>query len=386
MEMRILIYRKYRFEHFKAISNHFHSGQNINSLSNATVRPLASFTRIQPVAKGVFTRLDPQLKIFLHKNSLVTLPGEIFALHRLTALSLRNNCLQELPANIGKLSKLRELNLAQNNLRVLPFEILDLFLDTARLDRLLLHPNPFFEPEYPKDEQIEEVPAQYKIGLSRPKDLRPKRSLNCFLSPRHERSWHQKWQISYQARSEVKFIDIIGRTVKGPSFSATESDVSLPIPIAQDGDIPTPPSAGGNLVSRAPSLLEVALNSCMKTTQLPFLSSYLPEDSPPYLSTLLAKGIEKKESGGSKCTICKRDFIIPRTEWIEWWEFTKKTEPTNMSAASPLRQMENKRDLVESSVPLVRRGCSWLCVPEKAVLAEEDVATQDTDTAILNDS
>lgn len=317
---------------------------------------------------------------------MVTLPGEVFALGRLTALSLRDNCIQELPPNIGKLSKLRELNLAQNNLRFLPFEILDLFLDTARLDRLLLHPNPFYEPEYPEDEQIGEAPTvQYKIGLGRREVLRPRRSLTCFVSPQQTRPWNRKWQITYQARSEVNFIDIIGRTVKGPSLSMAESDVSFSIPVAQDGDTPTPPSSGGNLLSRAPSLLEVALNSCMKTPQLPFLSSYLPEDSPPYLSTLLNKGIEKKECEGSKCTICNRDFIIARTEWIEWWEFTKKTEPTNMSAASPLRQMENERDVVESRVPLVRRGCSWLCVPEKAVLAREDVVSQDRDTVIFND-
>jgi hypothetical protein len=42
------------------------------------------------------------------------------------------------------------------------------------------------------------------------------------------------------------------------------------------------------------------------------------------------------------------------------------------SAASPLRQMENERDVLESMVPLMRRGCSWLCGPEKVNFLKED--------------
>lgn len=42
-----------------------------------------------------------------------------------------------------------------------------------------------------------------------------------------------------------------------------------------------------------------------------------------------------------------------------------------ISAASPLRQMENERDALESMVPLIRRGCSWLCTPEKMLVIEE---------------
>lgn len=41
------------------------------------------------------------------------------------------------------------------------------------------------------------------------------------------------------------------------------------------------------------------------------------------------------------------------------------------SAASPLRQRENERDTSESMVPLMRRGCSWFCLPEKAAVEED---------------
>jgi hypothetical protein len=34
--------------------------------------------------------------------------------------------------------------------------------------------------------------------------------------------------------------------------------------------------------------------------------------------------------------------------------------------------MENERDVLESMVPLMRRGCSWLCVPEKVDVVRDD--------------
>lgn len=42
------------------------------------------------------------------------------------------------------------------------------------------------------------------------------------------------------------------------------------------------------------------------------------------------------------------------------------------SAASPLRQKENERDVLESMVPLMRRGCSWFCVPSRVEVCKAD--------------
>jgi hypothetical protein len=186
--------------------------------------------------------------------------------------------------------------------------------------------------------------------------------------------------MTYQARTEVRFLDINGTLVKGPSFpvnTAGSNSSHNKIPVADVNDSPEPPTSGDGL-SRVPSLLEVALAACAKTPQLPFLADFLPEHSPPSLHELLAITAEKKESGGSKCTICARSCIIPRTEWIEWWEIAKVLESNSTaSAASPLRQMENERDGLEKMVPLMRRGCSWLCVPEKATTLEEDPVAMD---------
>ncbi|KAE9372562.1 hypothetical protein N431DRAFT_375807 [Stipitochalara longipes BDJ] len=353
------------------------SSRGLTTLSNATIRPLATFTRVPPVTEGVFTRLEPKLKIFLALNQLTTLPGELFKLDRLTVLSLRGNRIRELPPSVGKLPNLKELNLSQNGLRYLPYEILELFSDKSRLNSLHLHPNLFHEPQFPSSEAEvkEEEEVRYKIGLGNRTLACPRRGAICAVSPdQRRRSWHTQWKITYQARTEVRFLNIHGDLLKGPSFPANAEGLGSAhnkMPVADMKDSPEPPTSEGEL-SRAPSLLEVALATCAKTQQLPFLADFLPEDAPPTLRGLLASAAEKKESGGSICTICSRTFIIPRTEWIEWWEIAKVLESNSTtSAASPLRQMENERDVLEKMVPLMRRGCSWLCVPEKVTIVDE---------------
>jgi hypothetical protein len=172
-------------------------------------------------------------------------------------------------------------------------------------------------------------------------------------------------------------LDTDGTLCKGPTLSnyTLFGPRKFPhgIPVAAEDDIPTPPTPRGGFISRAPSLLEVALSACSKTSELPYLASLLPDNHPNNFPALLASAAAKRESGGSKCTICGRNFIVPRTEWIEWWEIAKVIENTTMaSAASPLRQMENERDVIERMVPLIRRGCSWLCGPGKMV-AEDNM-------------
>ena len=358
--------------------------RGLTTLSNATIRPLATFTRVPPVTQGVFEQLEPKLKIFLASNSLTTLPEELFHLDRLTALSLRGNELRELPSHIGNLQNLKELNISLNGLRFLPFEVLDLFSDTGRIQLFQVHPNPFLQPQFPPDEQPEEEESeriQYKIGLSNRKSPRSRRGAICSVPPEIHRSWHPQWTASFQARSDVRYLDNYGILVKGPIFPKRNESFSSGhqnrVPVADITISPVPPTPRGARISRAPSLLEVALNACNQTSY-PVLESLLYEDSPPYILELLAEASLQKETGRSKCTICGRKFIVPRTEWIEWWELAKVTEKKGMaSAASPLRQMENERDILESMIPLMRRGCSWLCVPEKVPAMEEATKIND---------
>lgn len=314
-------------------------------------------------------------------NNLKTLPGELFKLDRLAVLSLRGNQLNELPPGIGKLRNLRELNISHTALRYLPYEILDLFSEDSRLQNLQVHPNPFFEPTPSTDPERDEEPegaGPYKIGIS---STRPRRGAICGIRPDQRRRswnsqwpWQPQWKVSYKYRSEIRYLDISGRRVKGFDISPKPGFSSNLIPIADIHDRPKPPSIRTSTLSRAPSLLEVSLNACAQTNQLQHIGSLLPDESPSHLSDLLAKAAAKKESGASKCTICKRNYIIPRTEWIEWWEVLKTSANGGIaSAASPLRQMENERDAIERKLPLMRRGCSWRCAPTQSdsMLREE---------------
>ncbi|KAH7381881.1 hypothetical protein BKA64DRAFT_749346 [Cadophora sp. MPI-SDFR-AT-0126] len=335
------------------------SSISLTSLSSATIRPLLAFTRV-PTSSEAFFPLQPKLKLFLSSNSLSTLPAELFNLERLTVLSLRDNEIHELPPSIGKLKRLRELNLSQNGLRYLPYEILDLLTNDCDLSSLHLHPNMFHEAQFPDSGQMETEEVPYKIGLGNRTPKHPfKDAAEAFTVNRLGRDWHPRWKVKFQARTDIRYMDITGKLVKGPTLSHS-------IPVADLDDTPRPPSSHGE-ISRSPSLMEVALNACSRSSQLPFLTELLPKDSPEYLHTMLANAAIKKEFGGSKCTICKRNFVLPRTEWIEWWEIAKNLDQAVPSAASPLRQRENDRDILESMVPLIRRGCSWRCVPEKLV-------------------
>ena len=354
--------------------------RNLTHLSNATIQPLAAFTRVPPVTEGVFARLDPKLKIFLASNRLTTLPEELFNLQNLRVLSLRGNKLRELPSAIGRLHKLIELNISQNSLQYLPFEILDLFSDISRLQSFQIHPNLFHERLRPLRETIETGQDSPSNGPEN--KMRPRRGAICGILPPHRRrSWHPQWRISYRARTEIRYLDINGTHLKGPTLSnyTLFGPRKFPngIPVADPNDVLTPPTPRGFGISRVPSLLELALRACSRTPELPYLVSELPEDGPEYFVGLLGLAVVKKESGASKCTICKRDFIIPRTEWIEWWQIAKAIDDAEAGdAASQPRKAENERDEAESMVPLMRRGCSWLCVPERAGAEDEEPTTK----------
>lgn len=319
------------------------------------------------------------LKIFLASNRLSKLPEELFNLEHLTVLSLRSNRIYELPPAIGRLHNLTELNISQNRLQYLPFEILDLFSDTSHLQSFQIHPNLFHEPQYPAVENSGTHPEEGEVAEETVSgnSTTPRHRATYGVSPdERQRTWHPQWRVSYRCRTEVRYLDINGAHIKGPTLSnhTLFGPRKFPsgVPIVGANDIPTPPTPRGNDISRVPSLLEVALNACSRTPHLPYLASELPEDCPESFSGLLALVAEKKESGGSKCTICKRNFIIPRTEWIEWWEITKAPENEGaVSAASPRKPVENERDVIESMVPLIRRGCSWLCVPRNVALEGE---------------
>lgn len=97
------------------------------------------------------------IQLFLASNRISRLPLELFALRRLTVLTMRtllvsflfgnanlptgSNLLTYIPPEIAQLTNLHTLNIANNRIRYLPAEMLNM-----TLNKLQVHPNPFLQP------------------------------------------------------------------------------------------------------------------------------------------------------------------------------------------------------------------------------------------------
>ena len=271
------------------------------------MRPLQYLTveisGLLPPNQEAYRPILPSLHLLLSNNSLTNLPREIYSLSHLTTLSLRQNNLSEIPSSISRLINLKELNISDNWLRWLPWEILELTRD--KLQVLRVKYNEFIQP------------VSRVTGISRP------------TSP--------AWQYSQLvAATKIAYLDITGSPVRGspPTVTSTlEHCPSIAEGIWEQVGMIQPDC--GN---RVPSLLESALRECTKLSMLEQLLSVLPEDSASLVSRLLRDAWTVKEDGGKTCSVCDRNYIVPRTEWVEWW-----TENCEL-------------------VPFLRRGCSWKCV------------------------
>ncbi|TGO66810.1 hypothetical protein BOTNAR_0053g00020 [Botryotinia narcissicola] len=381
------------------------SRMGLDHLENSTIRPLGTFVK---TARGY--AVEPHLRIILSANELVKLPAELFNLNRLSTLSLRGNNLEEIPPSIGNLKRLEDLNIAQNNLGYLPFEILDLLVGglnsipidsdtqplsesgrTGRLYDFQLHPNPFYLPMARPESTANGAP-HFEIDLQRQSPLISPlypTAEDTISLPRNRdtpdhifHQWHQgtlprpstpisggeRCSLSYQCRTEVRFLDAFGQLIKGPMFpsdprwNGNNVGRQSQLHIASLGDIPQPPA----VQSRVQSLVEKALQACIRHPELTRLESHM-EYIPPRIPSVLRRAENVHYSGPTLCTICGTSFVVPRTEWIEWWEIEKVSKRDRMNAASANvptpRRVVNERDIVEKLVPLMRKGCSWSCLP-----------------------
>jgi hypothetical protein len=357
----------------------------LSELSNTAIRPLASFAPIPSFSQGSsYQNLVPNLKIFLSSNSLTRVPGEIFNLENLVVLSLRNNELEELPGAIGKLDRLHELNVSNNRLRCLPYELLALLEGPTELRMLHIHPNPFFQAHIPDEggkSQLLSVSCgnEEHIGRHRREDG----IIDAFTDYNHRKT-HKEWRLQYKCRSHIRFLDIDGKLLKGPVLSkdphwsplqssslhplASEIEVvkGWDIPVAPPNDMPEAPT---NRRSMAPSLYELAVKTWARTPNMPEIQDWLGDSAvPAKLPNLLrhARMLRETEGGDRKCTICSREFVIPRTEWIEWWEFSNgwSDMPPRFHGLNGFET----QDQAESMIPFMRRGCSWKCLPPKGTV------------------
>jgi hypothetical protein len=367
-------------------------GDEVVDLSNLDLDSLPSsfFNRLSTVVKipqflnangsyspseEHFHSLRPTIQVFLANNSLSSLPLSTWNLETLTVLSLRNNNITNLPSSISRLRNLVELNVANNNLRWLPWELLHLIGPGKPLTKILVLPNPLvrgiqLDDLFPKENDWRIPPSEPEFRAMAD-ELRRGSGLLPATSVSMASSWMFKlmeglWKLMKQkADDEIKARgpQILWENSSTFSFSkifvaasdptyfrtdGTPPNGTLPLSAIQGDFIPARTSpATRTRSSVAPSLLELAVSACSAYPDLDSLEALLENPPKPVVRALRA-ALAAREEGGRLCSVCDRKYIIPRTEWIEYWHIV------------PLATKIINVD--ELFWPFIRRGCSRGCV------------------------
>ncbi|KAJ5188745.1 Leucine-rich repeat typical subtype [Penicillium cf. griseofulvum] len=307
---------------------------HLRTIPSGLLRPLQHLTKLPsvreaPVSENVFTSLQPFLHIYLPNNSLSALHNDLFELSNIKVLSLRNNKLTEIPSTIRRLTALEVLNLSVNQLTYFPWEILRL-MQQGELKHLTVRPNPFIPIE---EAQI----AEWHYNPNKEKETENDEESSPPLQfQEQESSPNEGWTPLHVATGPITYMDMEGNPM-GDSSSGKRGTL-------------TPTS----LVNNAPSLREVALRAVSKLTYLEQTTDEELAEYPALIVPLLQQAREVRAAGGQPCSVCQREYVIPRTEWMEWWDFT----PCENGMKMPRCPGEKLRPL-----PFRRFGCSLSCVP-----------------------
>ncbi|KAI0149527.1 hypothetical protein GGR57DRAFT_223557 [Xylariaceae sp. FL1272] len=351
------------------------SSLGVSSISNETVARLSELSVIPSVNKDVpFEQKSPEIGLYLSNNYLTRAPGALFNLEHLTHLSLRNNQIADLPPSIGKLRNLRTINISLNRLRYLPGELLDLLKFPSSLENLNIHPNPFYRSESnvsPQPGFDGAFPHDVKFVVMHDNAVTEETRRQATESGR---TW--AWQAAILARSPLQYSDSRGSILskfvlpfsgQTPECEAEElrsqQQVILPTEdLASDPQLNFPGQNVGapRKPSSVLSLFELALQSSSRAAQTWDLASWLPPTAPPSIIRCLDRIKEQSQlnanEGTLPCSICGRHIVTPTVQWIEWWIISKWR---NDAASEPL-----SNDPLENTVPFLKRGCSWNCVPK----------------------
>lgn len=323
----------------------------LEHISDFTIRPLQHMVipgphRLEDSDQDVYEPLVPSLKLFLSQNLLRTLPSALFCLDRLTVLSLRKNNLTSIPSAIGKLVNLVELNVGGNKLRYLPCEVFELMIYGA-LVHLTTYPNPFVQMEGLREPGLTTKLLTETADLPNYMGLRASKAVPLsYRVPRYPMNVPGCLGIT-----PVAYLNINGlrhSLSQGPVISNADGSVTNLLPV-REGYAPVPPYENGK---HLPSLTELCLRQCGTGPDVRQLNMALPEDFPENISRLLQQTEYVKGTGGQTCSICGKQYVIARTQWIEFWSFV----------TAGLREPRNDDIWITSAVPLLRHGCSWACV------------------------
>ncbi|OQE28886.1 hypothetical protein PENSTE_c003G00203 [Penicillium steckii] len=314
----------------------------LQSLQHLTKLPSL---REPPISENAYFSLQPFLRIYLPNNSLMTLPRELFELKDLRVLSLRNNKLTSIPCTIRDLTALQVLNLSVNRLTHLPWELLAL-LQKGELKHFTPRPNPFppiedaeivewhrqsseGQDDKTNDEDYDDE-ENYEEGI----EERPQKPITFTTydgSPPED-----AWTAIHVATGPTTLYNMDGKPMEDTlsSRQAKLQQISS---------------------TNAPSLRELSLRALWKLPGLDYITEEEKLEFPSLVIPLLDLAQGVRADGGWYCSVCQREFVSRRAEWVEWWDCT----PHENGMKRPRSSGEKLRPL-----PFKRYGCSWACVPE----------------------
>ena len=139
------------------------------------------------------------------------------------------------------------------------------------------------------------------------------------------------------ATTAPAYLDVSGRVCIGsrPSPAST---------LRHDPGIISAPEQGNATFHGTSSLVDVAFRTLAASASSGTMSALLASDTlPPHLVGLLQRAKEVEEAGGMQCSVCGKAYVVPRTEWVEWWSWRR----------------------LGGMVPFLREGCGWGCVRGK---------------------
>ncbi|EKG14872.1 hypothetical protein MPH_07912 [Macrophomina phaseolina MS6] len=358
----------------------------LRSIPDDLLLPLNGLIRHPKIGHEVpseeaYDTLIPSLQLYLSRNQLRSLPGTIWNLENLGVLSLRINKLTEISPAISNLKNLKELNLAGNRLRWLPWELLQLVPPRGNLTRLSVTPNPFVKglraynslelPAEPEKMQqlVNELRTELEEDAFESADQKEQLlwSLKLHDSLLHKMQEHADNpdrskdngppQVQYKppswkrepvfiASTSVARMEFDGRLQSGspaqPS-STTYEQTSFPVPCVGHTPAADLPASS----SRVPSLFELSLRSAAKAVaNTDVLRDLLPIDTPAPVLAALDETSKAQQSGGQQCSVCKKEYILPRAEWIEYWHYV----PDSLVCSAD-----------DAFLPFLRRACSLGC-------------------------
>ncbi|KAL1793036.1 hypothetical protein ACET3X_008018 [Alternaria dauci] len=356
---------------------------------------------------GQYRSLLPRLHVHLGRNKLRRLVPSLFDLEDLAGLYLRQNEIEELPQQISRLTKLETLDLSLNKLRYLPFDVITLLSPHGNMTRLTLTGKDLLQPmssyrfsvsDYrkqeqggfhhmdllPLDEMREDAGNQLAhlyqtLATCEDRDgavwrIRYWESLTNSLVGRDDaREYSVQWEVGsyphhpslplnasnnsrllahaprYIARTLVSYYDQGGNILKGSLRLPGSNEEEYPIIVETSQGaygVPSSPWFAPPSTSKVPSLVTASLYKALKSLSIAGIRALLDSDFLPVVEAILSRAEENAAHGYGifrKCHACRKEYVVARAEWIEFWSRGGDFVPLKVSV------------------------CSWGCVPSSIV-------------------